>query len=117
MIAYKTLDCSQSPFFFVRWSGSNADLVTHVALKTYWLFVFVSSNILQDLLLLYDFSISNLFPITLVKQSIEKWIFRFHVLHEIEFANKKKFLLNSSLYFFVHKIMIASWFWWKIKLG
>ena len=58
--------------------------------KTYWLFVFVSSNILQDLLLLHDFSISNLFPITLVKQSIEKWIFRFHVLHEIEFANKKK---------------------------
>ena len=76
---------------------------------------FVSSNILQDLLLLYDFSISNLFPITLVKQSIEKWIFRFHFLHEIEFANKKKFSLNSSLYFFAHKIMIASWFWWKIK--
>ena len=53
--------------------------------------VFVSSNILQDLLFLYDFSISNLYPITLVKQLIENWISRFHFLHEIEFANKKTF--------------------------
>ena len=82
------------PCYFVRWSGSNVDLVMHVTLKKpngFFVFVifYVSSNILQDVLLLYDFSISNLFPITLVKQLIEKWISRFHFLHEIEFANKK----------------------------
>ena len=71
------------PYYFVRWSGSNVNLAMHLALKkanAFFVFVivFVSSNILQDLLLLYDFSISNLFPITLVKQLSEKQISRFH---------------------------------------
>ena len=71
------------PYYFVRWSGSNGDLVMHIALKKpngFFVFVifFVSSDILQDLLLSYDFSISNLFPITLVKQLIGKCISRFH---------------------------------------
>lgn len=80
------------PCYFVRRPGSNVDLVMHVALKKpngfmFLCSVFVCSNILQDLLLLYDFSMSNFFLITLVKQFIEKWISRFHFLHEIEFAN------------------------------
>ena len=95
MICIYNLRLFTVPYYFVRRSGSNVDLVLHVALKkpNGFLFCdfFVSSNILQDLLLLYDFSRSNLFSITLVKQSIEKWIFRFHFLHEIEFANKKNF--------------------------
>ena len=83
MICIYNLRLFTVPCYFVRWSGSKVDLVMHITLKKNLMTFcfcdfFVSSNILQDLLLLYDFSISNLFPITLVKQLIEKWIFRFH---------------------------------------
>ena len=95
MICLYNLRLFTVPYYFVIWSGSNVNYACSLK-KNLMAFCFcdffLSFNILQDLLLLYDFSIlSNLIPITLVKQLIQKWILRFHFLHEIEFEFEFEF--------------------------